>query len=223
MNKRSYITTVCAMSALLAILPASALFGQDDKNNTPTATSASAGPNEDSLNIIVGAFTVKVPTDWTSFNASEATDLRRQYMAQSKEIYRQFSGSDDPSKSVDVAAFHISNDPGSFVIVSFTVPPQSNLITLLKSQVEDKMAWGVREGYIRKYLGLVPIDDEQFSGFYTKAIGNSGGLEVSGGVEHKKLKNTIIQLTLLCPKAWDEVKAENTLSSILKSVMLREK
>lgn len=206
-------TIVIALSALLAILLVTPLFAQGDITNIPA----------DARNVTVGAFTVKVPTDWKSFNANETADLRQEYMAQSKEIYRQFSGSDDTTKSVDVAAFHISNDVGSFVIVSFTVPPQSDLITLLKSQVKDKMAWGVREGYIRKYLGLVQIDDEQFSGFYTKAIGNSGGVEVSGGLEHKKRKNTIIQLTLICPKSWDEVKATNTLSSVLESVMLSEK
>lgn len=207
-------TIAFALSALLAILLASSLFAQGDKSNTPP----------DARNVTVGAFTVKVPTEWKSFSASEAAELHRQYMAQSKEIYRQFSGSSgDPSKSVDVVAFHIANDAGTFAIVSFTVPPQSDLISLLKGQVEDKMAWGVREGYIRKYLGIVPVDDEQFSGFYTKAIGNSGGLEISGGLEHKKVKNTIIQLTLLCPKAWDEVKATNTLSSILKSVVLKDK
>lgn len=208
-----YKTTAFALSALLAILSASPILAQGNKTNTPA----------DARNVTVGSFTVKVPTDWKDFNASEAADLRRQYMEQSEEIYRQFSGSYDSSKSVDVVAFHISNDAGSFVIVSFTVPPHSDLITLLKSQIEDKMAWGVREGYIRKYLGIVPIDDEKFSGFYTKAIGTSGGIEVSGGLEHKKLKNTIIQLTLLCPKAWNEVKSTNTLSSVLKSVMLREK
>lgn len=192
-------------------------------SQTPTQTSASTTPETDTRSVTVGAFTVKVPTDWRSFSANEAAVFRRQFMAQSEEIYRQYTGSDDPSKTVDVIAFHISNGDGAFVIVSFTVPPQSDLITLLKSQVEDKMAWGVREGHIRKYLGLVPVDDEQFSGFYTKVIGNSGEIQISGGLEHRELKNTIIQLSLLCPKDWDEVKATNTLSSVLQSVMLREK
>lgn len=206
-------TTAFALSALLSILSASPIFAQGNKSNTPA----------DARNVKVGAFMVQVPTDWKDFNASVMADLRLQYMDQSKEIYRQFSGSaDDPSKLVDVVAFHISNDAGTFAIVSITVPPQSDLITLLKSQVKDKMAWGVREGYIRKYLGVVPVDDERFSGFYTKAIGKSGGVEVTGGLEHKKLKNTIIQLMLFCPKAWDEVKAINTLSSVIKSVTLKE-
>ena len=164
-----------------------------------------------------------VPTDWMSFNSSEADGLRRQFTAQSAEIYRQYSGSDDSSKMVDIVAFHISNNAGTFAIASFTVPPQSDLITLLKSQVEDKMAWGVREGYIRKYLGLVTVDDKQFSGFYTKTIGPSGEVQVSGGLEHKKLKNPVIQLMLFCPIGWDEARATSTFTSVLNSLMLTEK
>ena len=223
-NNRSSKSTVCALSILLlAILPATALFGQDDKTNTHVEASADATLINDLQHVIVGTFALDVPTNWKRFNANEMDDLRRQYVTQSEEIYRQFSGSDDSSKTVDVVAFHVENNAGSFVIVSFTVPPQSNLLTLLKSQVMDKMDWGIREGHIRKYMGLVPVDNGKFTGFYTKTIGNSGGVEVSGGLEHKRLKNTIIQLTLLCPKAWDEAKATNTLTSVLESVMPKDK
>jgi hypothetical protein len=124
---------------------------------------------------------------------------------------------------VDVVGFHVAGSAGSFVLASFTVPKTADLIPLLKSQVEDKMAWGVREGYIRKYLGLVAVDDENFSGFYTKDIGTGGGLELSGALEHKALPSTIIQLLLLCPQDWDEAKATAALSSILDSVVLQQK
>ena len=170
--------------------------------------------------VTCGAFTVEVPANWTSFGTEEFTALRQQYLIQSEEIYRQFSGTKDSSKVVDVGAFHISGDSGSFIIVSFTVPPHSDLVNLLKSQVDDKVAWGIQEGYIRKYLGLVPVNDEHFSGFYIKLIGSNGRLEISGGLEHRKLKNTVIQLTLLCPGSWDEAKASKTLSDVFKSVKL---
>lgn len=211
-NTLRYRTTAFALAALLAILSASEAFAQGGKTNTPA----------NAQNVTVGAFTAKIPPDWKAFSANEAAQLLRQYMAQSQEIYRQFSGADDKTKTVDVVAFHM-NGTGSFVLVSFTVPPTSNLISLLKSQVKDKMAWGLREGYIRKYLGLVSVNDEHFSGFYTKAIGKSGGVEISGGLEHKSLRNTIIQLTLLSPGAWDEAKATSTLSSIIDSVALQGK
>ena len=202
-----------AMSALLGILSASPLFAQTGKTNT----SANA------RDITVGAFTIKVPSNWISFSASDSDLLRRQYMSQSEEIYRQYSGAPNPTKSVDIAAFHIAGDSGTFVIVSFTIPPQSDLVNLLKNQAEEKAKWGVQQGYIQKYLGLVPLDDEQFSGFYVKFIGTSGEVQISGGLEHKKLKGTLVQLTLLCPKTWDEVKATNTLTSILESVKLGER
>jgi len=214
-------TYVC--SALLVTFSTLGLFGQANQTNASADKSASAIGTSSSKVITLGEFTVKVPTEWASFNASEAAALRRQYMDQSKQIYQQFNGADDPAKSVDIAAFHILNDGGSFVIVSFTVPPQSNLIDLLKGQVGDKMDFGVRQGYIRKYLGMTSVNDPQMSGFYTRAIGTSGNVEVSGGLEHKKLKSTVIQLTLLAPKGWDETKATNGLTAILKSVELRGK
>ena len=177
----------------------------------------------DSANITVGAFTVRVPSNWSVFERGEISTLQQQYQEQSRQIYEQYSSEKDPSKSVDIAAFHILNDDGTFIIVSFTVPPQSDLIALLKSQISDKMAWGVREGYIRKYLGIVDVETEQFSGFYTKTISNKGAIEISGGLEHKKLKDTIIQLTLLCPNDWDETKATNTMTILLNSVILDTK
>jgi hypothetical protein len=173
--------------------------------------------------VTVGVFEIKVPSEWTRFSLSESGQLRRQYAEQSRQIYQQFNGTDDPSKSVDIAAFHILRGSGSFVMISFSVPPQSNLIELLKSQVGDKMEFGVRQGYIRRYLGMTAVNDAQMTGFYTRAIGTSGNLEVSGGLEHKKLKSSVIQLTLLAPQSWDEARATNSLAAVLSSVVLRGK
>ncbi len=170
--------------------------------------------------ISIGGFSLQVPHEWKSFSSDEAASLRRQFMDQQKEIYKQFSGSDDTSKTIDVAAFHLSGTTGSFVIVILSIPPQADLIKTLKNEVDEKMEWGIREGYIRKYLGLVSVDNDKLSGFYTKAIGKDGNVQVSGGIEHKDKKNALLQLTLLCLKTWDEGKATKTLSSILESVKL---
>ena len=160
---------------------------------------------------------------WKDFSPSEVAIFRRQYIDQSSQIYRQFTGSDNPAKYVYIAVFHLLDGAGSFVIAAFTVPAQSDLVALLKSQARDKADYGIREGYIRKFLGLVPIDTHEFSGFYIKMIGKDGEVVVSGGLEHKRLKNTIIQLSLFCPSAWDEGKATNTLSALIESVKLKGK
>lgn len=190
----------------------------------PNRTAAQNPPDRGSTKkVAVGAFVVSVPTQWTAFGASEAATFRNGYVAQSKQVYQQYNGSrEGQPQSVAFAAFHIAGDDGAFVLASFAVPPQANLIKLLKSQVKDKMDFGVRQGYIQKYLGLVPVDDEQLSGFYTTAIGKDGNVQVAGGLEHKKLKNTVIQLTLLCPKSWAQVRAQATLTAILKSVSLKQ-
>jgi hypothetical protein len=172
---------------------------------------------------IVGSFTIDIPKGWTAYGTAEASILRREYLEQSKQIYQAFTGSDDPSKEIDIAAFHISRQEGTFAIVSFSIPPQTNLIQTLKDQVGDKMQFGIQQGFIRRYLGLVSIDRPPLTGFYTKAIGKSGNIEASAGLQHSGKANTIIQLTLLAPAEWDESKANYTLDSVLKSVVLTQK
>ena len=85
------------------------------------------------------------------------------------------------------------------------------------------MKWGIQQGYIQKYLGLVPLDNKQFSGFYVKCIGRKGQMSINGCLEHKKLRNRLVQLSLSCPKAWNELKATNTLTRVLESVKLRKR
>lgn len=205
------LITAVALITLLHILSTSLLFAQQVKTDKPAI----------SRDVTVGAFKIKVPIDWINFSKSESDQFRLQFIAQSEEIYRQYSGAADPAKSIDIAAFHISGDEGTFLIVTCNIPPQSDLVNVLKNQAEEKAKWGIQQGYIQKYLGLVPLDDKQFSGFYIKCIGTSGEVQISGGLEHKKLKNTLVQLTLFCPKTWNDLKATQTLTSVLKSVELK--
>ena len=220
-RKNKPLKRAITVFALLFVLALSFTNCEGSKSKTNKEKSTSDVVLKDSIDVTLGAFILKIPSAWTSFDQSEISNLKIQYQEQSKQIYQQYAATEDGSKSVDIAAYHISKDAGTFVIVSFTVPPQSDLIKLLKSQTGDKMEWGVREGYIQKYLGIVEVENEQFSGFYTKAIGKTGEIEISGGLEHKKLKNTIIQLTLLCPEGWDSTKATNTMDLLLKTVMLK--
>lgn len=202
--------TVIVIITCLIIFTASPLFSKSDK------TKASVNVR----NVTIGAFTLNVPADWQIFSANESAQLRRQYIAQEEEIYRQYYGAYDQANSVDIAAFHFAGHAGTFVIVTSKIPPRSDLINLLKKQAEDKAKWGIQQKYIKKYLGLVSINDKQFSGFIVKCVGNSGEIQISGGLENKKLKGTLLQLTLLCPGAWDETKAVNTITSILESAKL---
>lgn len=194
----------------------------NEQGNKAGATAGQAVAAEGSItrDVRVSAFTVKVPAEWASFSPGEASSLREQFEAQSKQIYRQYSGGDIPVKSLDLAAFHLAGNDGGFILVSFAIPPQSDLVNVLKSQAKDKADWGIQNGYIRKFLGIVPIDDDQFSGFYLKMIGKNGDFEVSAGLEPKKLKSTLVQLTLLCPQTWDQDKGEKTLASLLKTLTL---
>ncbi len=169
----------------------------------------------------VGSFSIQVPKHWTPFAAGEAAALRREYLEQSKQIYQAYASGDDPSRAVDIAAFHIQGDDGSLVVISFSLQPQANLIQTLKEQVGDKMKHGILQGFIREYLGLVSVDEAPLSGFYTKAIGKKGNFEASGGLEHRDLKNTMVQLTLLAPQGWGEKETLNELNAIVKSVVVK--
>lgn len=112
-----------ALIALLAILSPFPLFAQAGKSNT----------SADTRDVIHGAFTVKVPSDWRNFSASESDQLRSQYLSQILEMYRQLSGrASIPVNLVDFAAFHIEGDAGMFAIISSTHQPHSDLINLLK-------------------------------------------------------------------------------------------
>ena len=213
---RSKARARCAGGLFCLFLLASGAYGQENRTNAVTAKPAS-----DTRNVTVGSFNMELPTDWTAFASGDAAALRRQYLEQSKQIYQQFSGGgNDPAGAVDIAAYHIKGDDSALMVVAFTIPPQSDLLNLLTSQAKEKADWGIQNGYIRKYLGLVPVNDGQLSGFYIKTIGKSGNVEVSGGLEHIKLKNTLIQITMLCPQDWDIDEAVNTLTPILKSVSL---
>jgi hypothetical protein len=178
-----------------------------------------SGKTTESVN--VGSFSVDVPTDWKKFTAQESAVFEREYRQQSREIYQHYAGGDDPSKSVHVAAYHTPGNNGSFVIVSMSLPAQADLMPMLKEQIEPKMKYGIQQGFIKKYLGMVSVDRAPLTGFYTKAIGSSGDIQVSGGLEHSKKKNTILQLTLLAPDEWKEEAAVAVLEKVLASVKLR--
>lgn len=169
---------------------------------------------------VVGDFSISVPKDWTSFKAQEAANFEQQYQQQSRDIYQHFAGKDDPTKSVRVTAFHTPGKNGIFVIVVMSLPAQANLIPMLKEQIQPKMQYGIQQGIISKYIGIVPVRKDQLTGFYTKAIGRNGNIQVSGGLEHSRKKSTIVQLTLLAPDGWSEDTAVSALDKILASMKL---
>jgi hypothetical protein len=174
----------------------------------------------DRQNTQFGSFRVTIPKTWVPFAPSEIEPLRRQYMRQSEDIYRQYSGAKDPTETLDLIAYHIDGNSGTFVMVVFDVPPQADLLSELKGEAPEKASWGIKNGYIRKYLGLTSIDGDSFSGFYIIAVGNHGELQISGGLQPKRAKNTILQLTLLSPVGWDQTTVANLLGAILGSVTL---
>jgi hypothetical protein len=169
--------------------------------------------------VSLGGFNVLIPAGWTEFSRSDAKMLRDTFDEQSKAIYESYSGASDATRTVDIVAFHIDEN-ATFSMVVMSVPPQANLIRTLKEEAPEKAAWGVREGYIKRYLGLVPVEYGALAGFYTKAVGNSGSIELSGGLEHSARKNTLIQLTLLTPQIWNMDKASQVLTELMRSVKL---
>jgi hypothetical protein len=169
----------------------------------------------------VGAFSLRVPPEWTRFNAPELAALRSRFEEESAGIYRKFANAPDPTKAVDVRAFRLPNDEGSFVTVSYALPDRTDVIESLKGEAKEKMAFGIREGYIRKFIGLEPFDGPPFSGFYVVAIGNDGAVQISGGLQHRQYNDSLLQLTLLCPRSWDDARAVSTMSGLLRTVQLR--
>jgi hypothetical protein len=195
---------------LLFVLTSSIIF----INGLPKAAGNSSGGTR---TVPIAMFALAVPGEWQPFAGNELATFRREYETQSKAIYQQYAKSTDPTGSVDLAAFHITANGGVFVAVSFTTPPQSNLIAQLKNEADQKGAWGVRQGYIKTYVGTETIQTSDYSGFYTTAIGNDGSTQISAGIEHKAIKNRIVQITMLCPKAWDSKRCIDGSKEIIKS------
>jgi hypothetical protein len=167
---------------------------------------------------VIGGYQLKVPDGWTRLGQAEELNFQIQFRAQQIELASKYSADRSPSPPVDVAAFRFDNDKGHFVAASFRVHPDPSLIGQLRSEVKAKMDFGVEHGYISRYLGAVTIDNANFSGFYTRAIGKAGDVQLSGGIVNKGLKDNLIQLTLLCPRDWNAKKATDTLSAILNSI-----
>jgi hypothetical protein len=211
MKRKSVAIAICtiALAGVSAVMNLS-IFAQEKASDSVKTTKT----------VNVGSFSVNVPTDWKKFTAQESIIFERQYRQQSREIYKHFSGGDDPSSSVHVKAYHTPGNNGSFVIVSMSLPAQAELMPMLKKQIEPKMKYGIQQGFIKKYLGMVSIDRAPLTGFYTMVIGKSGNVEVLGGIEHSSKKNTIVQLTLLAPNEWKEDIAVAALEKLLVSVQL---
>lgn len=201
----------------LAIVTIALTAGINLSAQAQKAVSASA---TGSASVTVGDFSITIPAEWKKFTTREAAIFARQYQQQSREIYKNFAGTDDPTKLVRVAAYHTPGKNGSFVIVVMSLPPQANLMPTLREQIEPKMRYGIQQGFIKKYIGMVAVDRAPLSGFYTKAIGRSGNIQVAGGVEHSMKKHTIVQLTLLAPVEWAEDAAVAALEKVLASLKL---
>ncbi|HEY1930811.1 MAG TPA: hypothetical protein VGG99_02265 [Acetobacteraceae bacterium] len=170
-----------------------------------------------------GAFGANIPGAWEPFSTSEITQLRDQFTQQSAEIYRRYAGSEDPTSTFGILAYHIEGASGTFIMATLDVPAQSNYVSELRDQASAKADWGIKNGYIQKYLGLTPIATDKFSGFYVTMVGNDGTVQISGGIQPKVAKSTMIELTLLCPQGWDASKAASVLSAIISSVTLAQK
>lgn len=170
----------------------------------------------------VGVFQISIPIDWKNFNETEIKIFEEQYSIQSEEIYRQYSGSPDPTNSIDVVGYHIESSSSSLIVTSFYVPDESDIIKTLLSEVEDKMEWGLDQGYIKKYLGTETITNKFFNGFYTRVIDPDGAIILSGGGTCDNNEDIIIQVTLISPTSWDISESEKIFNKIISSITVRE-
>jgi hypothetical protein len=190
-----------------------------------TKMSTGTAPKDSAVNhITVGAITFDITSSWTAFSETELAVFRKQYAAQSDDIYRQYNGDvNDPTKMVNVGAFHIDGWDGALVIAAYSIPPQVDLINTLKDEAKGKAEWGVHEGHIQKFVGLFPTENANISGFCLKVISKSGEMTISVTAQHTKRPNEIFQITLICPKSWDDAKTTRIFSSLIESVKLLNK
>lgn len=182
-----------------------------------------AWAQQDAQVVKSGHYIFELPMKWQKFKNNDLVNLQQQVEGQSKEIYKQYSGTVDSTRTVELIAFHIKKWEGSFVAVIMSMPPQPDLISILKQQAAEKMKWGIREGYIRSSSEVKPLNVNDFTGFYIIAVNKNGVFNVSGGAMHVEHPNEIIQLTLICPKEWNEASATDIFERIFKTIRLKSK
>ncbi|MGE0283903.1 MAG: hypothetical protein AB7P20_25260 [Rhizobiaceae bacterium] len=188
--------------------------------NIAVADAAESAP-EATRNTTIGIFTLGIPSGWIQFKENELTAFRRDYEAQSEAIYRQYSKSTNSNRLIDLKAFHLPSNSGIFVVVSSTIPSHLNLIGQLRSEAEQKGAWGIRQGYIKNYLGTDSIRNNDDEGFYVKSILNDGRSMISVGMQRKSLKNQLIQATILCQKSWSVQECSDAMINIINSIQTK--
>ncbi|MFH0990055.1 MAG: hypothetical protein V1799_08575 [bacterium] len=188
-----------------------------------TSLLAQTRENDISINargVTLGSFILKVPSDWQDFPTIVTDALRDRYNLQIEVLCRTNYDTLSLSKVEDIVAFHIKDYEGSFSIVYFKITPGSKLLNLLRNQAKERAKFDNHRSDF-KYSDPVPINDERFLGFYTISRGSLDRVEISGSLEHKKLKNTLIQFTLRCPRSWDEYRASTTFSSIIQWITFK--
>lgn len=173
--------------------------------------------------VVVGEFAMKVPDSWRLCGKTEIDKIRAFYEEQARTIYSQYNnGAQSPQSNVSMKAYYYGGGDGLLAIVSMDVPSQADLISTLKKEADEKGRWGERNGHIKKYYGKKPIESESCSGFYVTMLDSSGALSLSAGLEHNHKRNTVIQLTMTCPKDMKKEQAISQLNQIIDSISLDE-
>jgi hypothetical protein len=154
----------------------------------------------------VGPYSVKIPSDWPLLNAKDAGELRRQLEAQGLQIHPSQTGKTDPAPFVALSTFTIES-AGSIAFVVLAVSNASGLGPALAQQAIDRLELGLRAGHVRSYKEPMHVVVAGFAGALTKAITKSGGLALTARLHHDDRKDVLLQVTLLAPPAWPESKA----------------
>ena len=149
--------------------------------------------------IMLGAFTLKIPSEWTPYQGAEKAALTQSVQAQSKEMYLHYSGVADPTSTLELAAYH-TLDGGTFVAIVYRIPPQVDLMGDLRKEAPEKAKWGIERGFIRSASPITPVARDGFEGFYLETESSSGSHDFSGGLVESSHKTDLIQVSFVGSK-----------------------
>lgn len=114
------------MRKIMVIVAISLLIGSTFYGTSPGQSIA----DHPSFEVTLGAFTFELPSTWKPFRPDQMDASRKQFQAQSKEIYQRYSGEvADPSRTVEFIAYRSPSNAAVMCLVLVT-PSQADLMVI---------------------------------------------------------------------------------------------
>ncbi len=130
--------------------------------------SPAAGAKESVVpSLTVGVFTFDVPSGWEAVSGSDRQAAKREVEAGVTEMVRRFESAGQPRQGDHgieaFEAIRMPNRVGWLIAYTVRIPPQTDYLTIMEKDQEQKLAWGREQGIVARVIerGRVSIGSVQ--------------------------------------------------------------